>query len=183
MKDIESFIESLLAKNLKKHSENVKIYSRLLSEKLEISNSKVEEISEAAYFHDIGKVFVDSVILGKEKITLEEFEEIKTHTTKGFQSLQNVEINRTIKNVVLYHHEKWDGSGYPCGLKGEEIPIEARIVSIIDVYVALREKRCYKEAMSHQSACKIIYSLSEKSFDPNIVNIFKKYSDIFKNLC
>lgn len=96
--------------------------------------------------------------------------------------LKNTDLNKVIKNVVLHHHEKWDGSGYPCGLKGNKIPIEARIISLADVYSALREKRYYKESMTHEEACDIIYSLSGKNFDPNVVVVFKKYSNMFKNI-
>lgn len=180
MKNIKAFIDNLLDKNLKIHGKNVKVYSRLLSEKIGVSDSEIKEISEAGYFHDIGKILIDSVILEKEEISLEEFDEIKTHTIKGFEIVKNTDLNKIVKNVILYHHEKWDGSGYPYGLQGAEIPIEAQIVSVADVYSALREKRCYKEAMTHESACEIVYSLSGKNFNPKIIKIFKKYSDDFK---
>lgn len=167
---------------LRSHGKGVKIYSKLLSEKMGFSENKIKEISEAAYLHDIGKALIDQKILKKGKLNPEEFKEIKKHPIKGLQPLEELEVNTTTKNVVLYHHERWDGSGYPHGLKDTEIPIEARIVSLADVYDALREKRSYKDPMSHEKACEIIYSLSEKNFDPNIVKVFKKYSDSFENI-
>lgn len=88
--------------------------------------------------------------------------------------------NKIIKNIALYHHEKWNGSGYPKGLKGKNIPFEARVVSIVDCYDALRSKRVYKEEKTHEEVIEILKEESGKSFDPDILNVFLKFEDKFK---
>ena len=114
---------------------------------------------------------------------------MKNHSALGAQALQKM-INETnvesflytAKDMAYYHHEKWDGTGYPTGLKGEEIPISARIMAIADVYDALTTKRPYKDAFSHEKAIEIIMQGKGKGFDPNIIDVFEKISYKFKNV-
>ncbi len=137
-------------------------------------------IRTAAPLHDIGKVAVSDLILQKPgKLTPEEFATMKTHTTAGSALLSDVDGlhpgNNFIhmgKEIALYHHEKWNGSGYPTGLAGDQIPISARIMALADVYDALTHQRCYKPAMSHEEAMAIILEGKGTHFDPYLVELF-----------
>lgn len=139
-----------------------------------------DDIIKAAPMHDLGKIAVDDVILRKPgKFTPEEFEIMKTHAEKGSTIVENllrgVESEGFVniaRNVANFHHEKWDGTGYPRNLKGEEIPLEARIMAIVDVYDALVSRRCYKERMSHADAYNIIVDSMGTHFDPNLEKFF-----------
>jgi len=144
-----------------------------------------ENIRTAAPLHDIGKVAVSDSILQKPgKLTPEEFEIMKTHTTVGHTLLADVDnshpgnmfINMG-KEIALYHHEKWDGKGYPVGLSERNIPIAARIMALADVYDALTHQRCYKPAMSHQEAMEIILEGKGTHFDPYLVDLFQKHEE------
>ena len=142
----------------------------------------ISDIVRSAPLHDVGKIGInDATLLKVGALDDEEFEYMKNHTELGGQTLQKM-INETsgesflhiAKDMAHYHHERWDGSGYPCGLKGEEIPISARIMAVADVYDALTTKRPYKEAFEHEVALKIIIDGKGKSFDPKIIDIFEE---------
>lgn len=155
------------------------MYAEILCNLLKISKKEMELIKKGALLHDIGKKLIDKRILEKtERLTLKEFEKIKKHTILGGIILEAE--NKIIQNIALYHHEKWNGSGYPKGLKGKNIPFEARVVSIVDCYDALRSKRVYKEEKTHEEVIGILKEESGKSFDPDILNIFLKFEDKFK---
>lgn len=168
------------------HIKRINKYSRLLAEKLKMKNTFINEVGTYASLHDIGKIGISDTLLKKPgKLTVEEFEEMKKHTEIGYEMIKNLKVSSIVSNIVRYHHEKWDGSGYPKQLSGEEIPLEARIVALADVYDALRQKRAYKEAYSHEKAVDIISSLSGRHFDPNLVEVFIKihldFKEIFKH--
>ena len=135
--------------------------------------------------HDIGKISVPDVILQKPgKLTEEEFETMKFHTVSGgkivletFGHLENVQYTEMAYQVAHYHHEKWNGKGYPEGLKRKEIPLCARIMAIADVFDALSEKRCYREAMPLNRCFEIIQEGSGQDFDPMLVEIFLDIRD------
>ena len=139
-----------------------------------------ERMIKAAPMHDLGKIAVDDSILRKPgKFTDEEYEQMKKHAAKGSVIVQKVlkettdlEFQAIAINVAHYHHEKWDGTGYPTGIKGEEIPVEARIMALADVFDALVSKRCYKEAQSFDEAFTIIKDDLGKHFDPLIGGVF-----------
>lgn len=141
---------------------------------------KVEDIGVAATLHDIGKVGIPDEILNKPgKLTDEEYNRIKEHVVIGHQILENTSSDKIsndvleyAKEITLHHHEKYDGTGYPEGLKGDDINILSRAMAIIDVYDALVNKRVYKDAMSYEEVEKYIISQSDKAFDPKIVNVF-----------
>ena len=163
-------------------------YCRLLAEKLwekgvhkeKVDQAFIDSITQASPLHDIGKVGIpDSILLKPGKLTGEEFEVMKTHTAIGYQTLASVgekdsksAFIETGKEITLCHHEKWDGSGYPKGLKGEEIPISARIMALADVYDALRSKRVYKESYTHEESKEIIIQGRGTHFDPYLVDLF-----------
>ncbi len=141
-----------------------------------------------------GKVGIpDHILLKPGKLTPEEFEIMKTHTVIGAKTLMDVSqrfpnnqfIRMGIK-IALSHHERWDGKGYPEGLVGDNIPLSARIMTIVDVYDAVRSKRVYKPPVSHEETCKIIMAGAGSQFDPELVNVFaslrRRFQEIWEEL-
>ncbi|MFQ5687066.1 MAG: HD domain-containing phosphohydrolase, partial [Candidatus Scalindua sp.] len=171
------------------HLERTRDYSIILTKQLRknkkykgiITNEFIEDFYDAAPLHDIGKVGIrDFVLLKKDKLNEKEYAEMKNHVLFGKQVLQDA-INKFKlrqsfiimgRNICAYHQEKYNGKGYPDGLKGEEIPLEARIFALCDVYDAIRSKRPYKGELSHEEALKRIKSDRGKHFDPDIVDAF-----------
>ncbi len=161
----------------------------------ELTEEKIEIIGWASSLHDIGKIVIpDNIILKAGKLTEDEFEVIKSHTTKGAEiiektlHLDNKELCQYAYDIARHHHEKYDGKGYPDGLKGEDISIAAQIVSLVDVYDALTSKRVYKAAYETEKAYQIIMNGKSGSFSSKLLNAFtevrsefekiiKKYSD------
>jgi len=169
------------------HIERTRMFCKIIAEELrrsarypEVSDSFIETIFHAAPLHDIGKVGIpDSFLLKADRLTPGEFEVLKSHALLGAQTLQTVH-NQYPQNAIINmgislarsHHEKWDGSGYPDGLRGAEIPLSARIMAVADVYDGLRSKRLYKEALTHDKCRSIILEESGKQFDPAVVAAF-----------
>lgn len=153
-----------------------------------IDDNYIDNIFKASPLHDIGKVGIpDKILLKPGRLTGEEFEIMKTHVDLGYKTLSEVENaypgNSFLKmgmDITRYHHEKWDGSGYPQGLKGKGIPLSARIMAIVDVYDALRSKRVYKEAFDHKRSMEIIKSSSGAHFDPVLVQVFMENNSKFE---
>jgi len=151
----------------------------------EISGWDKEMVASSARLHDVGKVHVLDTILNKPgKLSAEEYERMKLHTTEGAQIIDRM-IEQTgeegfLHNAKLfaeYHHECWDGTGYPHGLTGTDIPLQGRIMALADVYDALVSQRPYKEAYTHKEAVQIITTMSGKHFDPKIVEVFLEVKD------
>ena len=142
-------------------------------------------MKQVAPLHDIGKTYIDETLFNKPtRLTKEEFEEIKLHTIKGAEFIEQTLKDCTgtlyfqmAYNVAKYHHEWWNGTGYPLGLKGEEIPLCARIMAVADVYDALISKRPYKDVISFKDATEMIKSQSGSHFDPEIVKAFENIQD------
>ena len=145
---------------------------------------EIDRIENAAPLHDIGKIAIsDTILLKPGKLTPEEFEKMKSHTVKGehmigtlFAQMDDPLFLKTAEDIVIAHHEKWDGTGYPYGKKGEEIPLSARIMAVADVYDALVSYRVYKPSISPEQALETIYAESGTHFDPEIIRIVKKIS-------
>ena len=159
------------------HLKNISIISYLLALALGMSKKEADLIKNASPLHDIGKVaLADNILLKPGKLTPEEFEIMKSHTVYGGRILEGAhsKILQIAHKMSLYHHEKWNGLGYPKGLKGEEIPVEARIVTVADVFDALCVFRVYKKAWKTDDAYTYIVGESGKAFDPRIVAAFKK---------
>ncbi len=172
------------------HMLNVSANSKFLAQSLQlspsfeklISNNFIEDIELAAPLHDIGTLAIgDRILLKRGKFTADEMTVMKTHAELGARTLAEVyshnEFSRYLGmaiDIAYYHHEKWDGTGYPKGLKGKDIPISARIFSVIDVYDTLTRDKCYRDAYSHEEAIEIVKGEAGKSFDPDIVDIFVK---------
>ncbi len=165
------------------HIKRLNLYSELLANKLGCNKKFCEEIGRVASLHDVGKIGINRSILKKPgKLNEEEFKIIKEHPKIGYEIIKKSGVSIMAENIARYHHEKWDGEGYPCGLKGLEIPLEARIISVVDVYDALRQKRVYKDGFTHEKAIEIIRNESGKSFDPSIVKIFLENEFKFERL-
>lgn len=148
----------------------------------------IDLLSRAAMLHDIGKLGIPQSILCKPgPLNQNEFEVMKMHTLLGAKTIEATQIALKSPHPLLqiayemacYHHEKWDGSGYPYGLKGEAIPFSARLVALADVYDALTSKRIYKAAWSHQQAVQMILDGQGRHFDPDIVDVFLENADEF----
>jgi len=154
-----------------------------------LTDSAIERITSASALHDIGKISIPDAILNKPgKLTAEEYEIMKTHTTVGSQLVKNlngggeVEYLRYAYNIALYHHERWDGKGYPAGLVGDEIPICAQVVGIADAFDALTTKRVYKPAYPYQRAINMILNGECGAFAPKLLECFKHVRDRFVKL-
>jgi len=155
-------------------------YSRIIAEEIGLSREEAEVIEMAAPMHDIGKIGIrDDILLKPGKLTPEEFEIMKTHTLIGHDILKDSPSKFLQMGgiIALGHHEKFDGSGYPYGKKGEEIPIEARIVAVADVFDALVSERPYKNAWSTQAALEYMDSHRGRHFDPDALDAFKSQID------
>lgn len=177
------------------HVKRVKTFTKILAEKaaslfpeLRLTPNLISQIVTAAALHDVGKIAVrDAVLLKPGKLTKEEFEHMKTHTTQGaaiidkFEGVWNEEFKKICREICLYHHEKYDGKGYPKGLKGAQIPVPAQLVSVADVYDALTSERCYKKAFSHEKACEMIVNGDCGMFSPWLMECFKNVKAEFEH--
>lgn len=159
------------------HTDRVGTMSALIAQELGCDVSFVQMIQVAAKLHDIGKIGIpDSILLKPDKLTNEEFDTMKTHTSIGAEMLSNSDslLIKMAERIVHCHHEKWNGRGYPNGLVGTDIPLEGRIVAIADVYDALTNVRPYKRAWTHEEAIEEIVRSSDSHFDPDVVDAFLK---------
>jgi len=158
--------------------------------KEEMSDWDFDVVISSARMHDLGKITVTDLILNKPgKLTEEEFEIIKTHAAEGEKIIDDIMSEsgdeaflQSAKLFAGYHHERWDGMGYPRGLKGKDIPLQGRIMAIADVYDALVSDRSYKNAFPHEKAVEIILESRGKQFDPQIVDVFNDVNGLFKKV-
>ena len=163
------------SKREKDHSERVGLICEAIAKKMNFTKQAVNRIKIAGFLHDIGKIGIDEEILNKKgKLNEKEWEIIKTHTAKSARILEHTVEYKDLAKIVLSHHERYDGTGYPYGLKGEQIPIEARIIAIADTYDAMTQNRTYRKTVSKDIALKEIDRFAGTQFDPNIVAIFIK---------
>lgn len=169
----------VLAKELKSHPRFAEF----------LSDSNINLLFKSAPLHDIGKVGIpDRILLKPGRLDADEFEIMKTHTTLGRDALANaekalgvdVDFFKIAKEIAYSHQEKWDGSGYPLGISGEEIPISARLMAVADVYDALISRRVYKDGIPHEKACLIIEEGRGSHFDPDVIDAFVKIHDEFR---
>ena len=157
----------------KGHSNRVAEYSLLIGERLNLSDSEMRLLKIGSFFHDIGKIGIpDAILLKTDKLTKSDYEKIKEHPAIGAHILSNSSIFSDILPIVKYHHEYYNGAGYPYGLAGEEIPILARIVSVADAFDAITSKRSYRDASTIEEAKNEIKKCSGSQFDPMIAQIF-----------
>ncbi len=184
------------------HIRRTRIYVKNLALKLQnhpkfkdfLTKEIIDTLYKSAPLHDIGKIGIpDYILLKKGKLSFEEFEIMKTHTTLGKKAIEQAENQlgyevsflKIAKEIAYLHHEKYDGSGYPLGLKGEEIPISARLMSVADVYDALISRRVYKDSIEHEKAVEIMKEGKGSHFDPDILEAFleleKEFEEVAKN--
>lgn len=181
------------------HIRRTQHYIRVLAERLQrhpqfalvLTRINIELIFKSAPLHDIGKVGIpDQILLKPGRLDAAEFEIMKTHTTLGMAAIEHAEqqLGRSApflafaKQIALSHQEKWDGSGYPQGLSGTQIPVAARLMAVADVYDALISERVYKSAMSHEDACNTIIAGRSTHFDPDVVDAFVSAADEFASI-
>ncbi|MCP4180366.1 MAG: response regulator [bacterium] len=203
------FIQTLLIESLGKiaeyhdpgvgnHLKRTQNYVKALAEELmndpefdeEISLKEIKILYQTVPLHDIGKIGVpESILLKPGKLTNNEFDEIKKHAYNGYKILQNIMENLPSKSFLKFsmdiaytHHEKWDGSGYPNGLREKNIPLSGRLMAIADVYDALISKKCYREPFSHEKAIKLITKEKGIQFDPYIVSTFLNIEHTIQNI-
>ena len=178
-----------------KHIERTQAYLRILLNELinsglfmeEAASWDLELVLQSSQLHDLGKIAIkDDILLKPGRLTDEEYETIKEHTTRGKNIIDEIKTMTTEQEFLDYarifagtHHEKWDGSGYPEGLKGEEIPVLGRAMAIVDVYDALISNRPYKKALQHAEATQIILDGSGTQFDPRMIDVFMGITDQF----
>lgn len=179
------------------HIRRTQLYVRTLAERLRhhprfeavLNDRMIELLYKSAPLHDIGKIGIpDSILLKPGKLTVDEFEVIKTHTTLGRRAIEDAERRLGMrvaflsvsKEIAYSHQEKWDGSGYPEGLRGDDIPVSARLMAVADVYDALISKRVYKPAFSHEQACATIVKGRATHFDPDMVDAFVELAEDFR---
>ena len=181
------------------HIRRTQLYVKALAERLRshqrfeyvLNDRMIELLYKSAPLHDIGKIGIpDSILLKPGKLTVQEFEVMKTHTTLGRNAIQEAERRLGMrvaflsmaKEIAYSHQEKWDGTGYPEGLAGEDIPVSARLMALADVYDALISKRVYKPAFTHEQACGIIVKGRGNHFDPDMVDAFVDISADFRDI-
>ncbi len=171
------------------HVKRLSLYSAELGRAIGMNEQEVELMLYASPMHDIGKIGIpDKILFKQSSLDADEWSVMKTHPKIGYEILKDSDapILKLGAIIALNHHERWDGSGYPNGLKGKEIPIQARIVSLVDVYDALRSKRHYKEPFSHEKTCKIILEgdgrVMPQHFDPELLEAFRKIHKEFERI-
>lgn len=164
------------------HVRRVQIYCTGLARLFGLAEPEIEALKAGALLHDIGKLAVPDYILNKPgTLTTAEFEKMKVHTIVGAEILERVGFPYPVVPVVRHHHERWDGRGYPDGLRGDEIPMTARILSVADCYDAVREERQYRRAMTRHEAIELLRQGSNTTFDPNVVAAFLEHLDEFES--
>ena len=166
------------------HNYRVTIYAIRLAKKLHLNDTQIKKLIIGAFLHDVGKIGIsDCILLKNSKLTNDEYNMMKEHVKKGVELIAKDDWLKIGKDVIAAHHEKYDGSGYPNKLKGENIPLIARIFTIVDVFDALTSKRPYKEAFNYEKSIQILYDSRGSCFDPTILDKFISISnDLYENI-
>jgi putative two-component system response regulator len=170
------------------HERRVGHYAGLLCEALGLADDATASIGAACVLHDLGKLAIpDAILLKPDRLTQDEIGEMRRHTLLGHEILSEARepLLDLAARIALWHHERFDGSGYPHGLKGPEIPLEARIAAVCDVYDALREDRVYRPGLSHRQAMQAILGLDGRfgpeKFDPDVLAVLARRAELFSD--
>ena len=185
MNTIESLAIAIDAKDQTTHGHvrRTQIYATQMGKLFNVSPKELQALHAGALLHDIGKLAVPEYILNKPgKLTEAEFAKMKIHPTVGGDILKRVNFPYPVEDIVRYHHEKWDGSGYPKGLKGERIPLVARIISVVDFYDATRCDRPYRKGMKREDSLNLLRGMVGSSFDPRVVETFIQHVEEFDRM-
>ena len=160
--------------SVRAHAERVQRYALALAHEIRICDDRMlDAIDAAALLHDVGKLGIPDRLLNKPgPLTVEEYDEVKQHATMGAELLAAVPFNGPLAQIVRHHHENWDGTGYPDALSGENIPVGARVLAVVDCYDALTSDRPYRRALSHQCAIAMIRERRGTMYDPEITDAF-----------
>jgi len=172
---LEALINALDAREreTQRHSKRVSEYTLVIARKLGISSAEFVDLERGSLLHDIGKIGIsDSILLKPAKLTEEEWVEIRKHPDIGHQILKGISFLEGAAEMVRQHHERFDGTGYPRGLAGEEILLGARIFAVVDTFDAMTSDRPYRKALSYQTAREEIIRFSGRQFDPHLVGCF-----------
>lgn len=162
------------------HTTELEELTMEMATKMNLTKDAKRKLLLLSQYHDIGKVRIPKrILLKKAPLTVKEWEVIKSHPEIGFKIAKSIPKLKDIAELILYHHERWDGKGYPHGLKGEEIPLESRIIAILDAYNAMTTNRPYRKAITHKEAISELERHSGTQFDPELVKVF---ISIFKQL-
>lgn len=168
-----------------KHLERIKGYTQVLGRGLGLTSNEVQLISTACQLHDIGKIGLpEGILLQQGQYSESDLNRIKRHTIIGAEILRNSPspLLQAAEIIALNHHERWDGSGYPNGLQGDQIPLSARMCAMADVFDALTTPRPYKKAISVEDAYRLIIGASESLFDPQLVQVFEDEFSSIQNI-
>jgi HD-GYP domain-containing protein (c-di-GMP phosphodiesterase class II) len=159
-----------------KHCENVLEYSQIIADKIGMSKKEKENLKYGSLLFDVGKIGVPEMLLNKKsKLTGEEIEKIRKHVNYGYDLLSKIPtIPQEVKDIVLYHHEKWNGSGYPEQLSEDEIPISAQIIGLLDRYLSLIEERPYREKITKDEALELMEKYKGEYYNPKLVDKLKE---------
>jgi len=174
-KRLKAIINALYEKDKREeqHSRGVSALCESMGKALCLPEKEIETLKTVGLLHDIGKIAIEESIFNKPgKLTEDEWKEIKRHPEIGYRLLNTVNDMSVMAGYVLSHHEKWDGSGYPKGLKGEEIPLQSRIVAVADTYDAMTSERSYRNALPETTALEELRKNAGLQFDPELVRIF-----------
>lgn len=166
----------------KKHVSRVQEYALLIAKHMKLNHIDMVQLRYSCYLHDIGKIYIEQALLKKVNLTHEDFDEIKKHSGRGAKIIEGIEFLADVKDAVLYHHEWWNGKGYPKGLKGTEIPLLARIVAVADAFDAMTTDRPYRPKMDFKSAMAEVEKRSGEQFDPDVCAAFLYYRDTLEEM-
>ena len=166
----------------RQHLYRVNEYALLIAKVLHLGQRDIEKLRYSCYLHDIGKIYIEDSLLQKSNLSKEELEDIRQHSEKGAKIIDGIPFLHGVKDVILHHQERYDGTGYPSGLKGEEIPFLARIVSVADAFDAMTTDRPYRPKIGFSAAMDVIENGAGTQFDPKIAKAFLKYRDSIEKI-